>query len=203
MAPRCHSPDPLRCPIPEPACLEAGHDGNLAVSMRIRAVSSTTSIPAYRQVNLSFSVRVPPRMPRETLTLLPTLPLNVNSVTTPSSAVTVTSSLSGLHERQVYMNAFPGVGIRRRGAVGLELGLYPRKLSSPLILHPVVRRAVAAYEAKKEHKGAFGGTTADEILEELKPSPVRWMAPHFGVVAGQAGSICRSSANLAKALAFP
>ena len=27
---------------------------------------------------------------------------------------------------------------------------------------------------KKEHKGAFGGTTADEILEELKPSPVRW-----------------------------
>ena len=42
---------------------------------------------------------------------------------------------------------------------------------------PVVRRAVAAYhEMKKEHKGAFGGTTADEILEELKPSPVRWNA---------------------------
>ncbi len=40
---------------------------------------------------------------------------------------------------------------------------------------PVVRRAVAAYhEMKKEHEGAFGGTTADEILEELKPSPVRW-----------------------------
>jgi hypothetical protein len=40
---------------------------------------------------------------------------------------------------------------------------------------PVVRRAVAAYhEMKKAHKGAFGGTTADEILEELKPSPVRW-----------------------------
>jgi hypothetical protein len=40
---------------------------------------------------------------------------------------------------------------------------------------PVVRRAVAAYhEMKKEPKGAFGGTTADEILEELKPSPVRW-----------------------------
>ncbi len=40
---------------------------------------------------------------------------------------------------------------------------------------PVVRRAVAAYhEMKKEHQGAFGGTTADEILEELKPSPVRW-----------------------------
>ena len=39
---------------------------------------------------------------------------------------------------------------------------------------PVVRRAVAAYKMKKEHKGAFGGTTADEILEELKPSPIRW-----------------------------
>ncbi len=39
---------------------------------------------------------------------------------------------------------------------------------------PVVRRAVAAYKMKKEYKGAFGGTTADEILEELKPSPVRW-----------------------------
>jgi hypothetical protein len=40
---------------------------------------------------------------------------------------------------------------------------------------PVVRRAVAAYhEAKKGHKGPFRGTTADEVLEELKPSPVRW-----------------------------
>ena len=40
---------------------------------------------------------------------------------------------------------------------------------------PVVRRAVAAYhEMKKGHKGAFVGTTADEILEELKPSPIRW-----------------------------
>ena len=43
---------------------------------------------------------------------------------------------------------------------------------------PVVRRAVAAYHEmkKKEHKGAFGGTTASEILEELKPSPLRWLA---------------------------
>ena len=42
---------------------------------------------------------------------------------------------------------------------------------------PVVRRAVAAYyEMKKEHKGPFGGMTADEILEELKPSPIRWAA---------------------------
>ena len=40
---------------------------------------------------------------------------------------------------------------------------------------PVVRRAVAAYHEMKEgHKGPFTGTTADEILEELKPSPVRW-----------------------------
>ena len=40
---------------------------------------------------------------------------------------------------------------------------------------PVVRRAVAAYhEMEKKHKGPFTGTTADEILEELKPSPDRW-----------------------------
>ncbi len=40
---------------------------------------------------------------------------------------------------------------------------------------PVVRRAVAAYQAaKKGHKGPFRGTTADEVLEELRPSPVRW-----------------------------
>ena len=39
---------------------------------------------------------------------------------------------------------------------------------------PVVRRAVAAYHVKKRHKGRFTGTTANEILEELKPSLVRW-----------------------------
>ena len=40
---------------------------------------------------------------------------------------------------------------------------------------PVVRRAVAAYhEMKKKHKGPFRGTTANQILEELKPSLVRW-----------------------------
>jgi hypothetical protein len=38
----------------------------------------------------------------------------------------------------------------------------------------VVRRAVAAYEAKKWYKGPFRGLTADEILEKLNPSPVRW-----------------------------
>lgn len=41
----------------------------------------------------------------------------------------------------------------------------------------VVHRAVAAYrEMKKAHKGQFQGITADNILEELKPSPVRWAA---------------------------
>jgi hypothetical protein len=39
---------------------------------------------------------------------------------------------------------------------------------------PVVRRAVAAYKAKKSYRGPFRGITADEILEELEPSPVRW-----------------------------
>jgi hypothetical protein len=39
---------------------------------------------------------------------------------------------------------------------------------------PVVRRAVAAYQATKRHDGPFKGTTADEVLEELKPSPARW-----------------------------
>ncbi len=39
---------------------------------------------------------------------------------------------------------------------------------------PVVRRAVAAYKAKKGYEGPFRGISADEVLEELKPSPVRW-----------------------------
>ena len=39
---------------------------------------------------------------------------------------------------------------------------------------PVVRRAVAAYHKKQKHKGPFRGTTANQILEELKPSLVRW-----------------------------
>ena len=41
---------------------------------------------------------------------------------------------------------------------------------------PVVRRAVAAYRVvkRKQHEGQFRGATADEILDELKPSPVRW-----------------------------
>lgn len=40
---------------------------------------------------------------------------------------------------------------------------------------PVVLRAVEAYrEAKTKHVGQFRGITADTILEELAPSPVRW-----------------------------
>jgi hypothetical protein len=40
---------------------------------------------------------------------------------------------------------------------------------------PVVLRAVAAYRAAKtKHVGQFRGITADRILEELAPSPVRW-----------------------------
>ena len=53
---------------------------------------------------------------------------------------------------------------------------------------PVVRRAVAAYhEVKKGHKGQFPGTTADEILEELQPSPVRWAELAAFVIATAEG----------------
>jgi hypothetical protein len=38
----------------------------------------------------------------------------------------------------------------------------------------VVRRAVQAYHQKKECKGRYTGQTADQIIEELKPSPARW-----------------------------
>ena len=51
---------------------------------------------------------------------------------------------------------------------------------------PVVRRAVAEYhEMKKRHKGSFTGTTATEILEELKPSLVRWTELAAFVIEGQ------------------
>jgi hypothetical protein len=58
---------------------------------------------------------------------------------------------------------------------------------------PVVRRAVAAYrEAKKGHKGQFKGLTADQILEELTPSPVRWAALAAFVIASAEGSARKS-----------
>ncbi len=57
---------------------------------------------------------------------------------------------------------------------------------------PVVRRAVAAYEAKERYKGPFRGTTADEILEELKPSPVRWTELAAFVIERAKGSARRN-----------
>ena len=54
---------------------------------------------------------------------------------------------------------------------------------------PVVLRAVAAYrDAKKEHRGAFQNVTADEILEELKPSPIRWAALAAFVIEAAEGT---------------
>ena len=41
---------------------------------------------------------------------------------------------------------------------------------------PVVLRAAEAYRMArmKDRKGQFRGVTADQILEELLPTPVRW-----------------------------
>lgn len=54
-----------------------------------------------------------------------------------------------------------------------------------------VRRAVEAYSAmqSKATKGAFQGETADQILEELQPTPLRWVALASLVVSrAQAGT---------------
>ncbi len=57
---------------------------------------------------------------------------------------------------------------------------------------PVVRRAVNAYlKAKEPHKGQFVGPTADEILEELTPTPVRWAELASLVIATADGSDVR------------
>jgi len=52
-----------------------------------------------------------------------------------------------------------------------------------------VRRAIAAYRAmrNKSSKGVFHGVTADEILEELHPTPVRWAALASFVIARATG----------------
>jgi hypothetical protein len=52
-----------------------------------------------------------------------------------------------------------------------------------------VRRAVVAYRAmrNKTAKGVFRGVTADQILEELDPTPVRWVALASFVVARAQG----------------
>ena len=49
----------------------------------------------------------------------------------------------------------------------------------------VVRRAVTAYRAmrNKTTKGAYRGQTADRILEELHPTPSRWIALASLVIA--------------------
>jgi hypothetical protein len=57
---------------------------------------------------------------------------------------------------------------------------------------PVVSRAVIAYrEAKKDHKGKFTGRTADQILEELEPSPAHWAALAAFVIASAEGATRR------------
>lgn len=49
----------------------------------------------------------------------------------------------------------------------------------------VVRRAVAAYQEvrNKGATGAFRGVTADQILEELNPTPGRWVELAAFVIA--------------------
>ena len=39
----------------------------------------------------------------------------------------------------------------------------------------MVKPRLEIQEAKKGHKGMFRFTTADQVIEELKPSPVRWV----------------------------
>lgn len=57
---------------------------------------------------------------------------------------------------------------------------------------PVVRRAITAYlEAKRPHRGQFVGPTADDILEELTPTPVRWAELAALVIATAEGSEVR------------
>ena len=55
---------------------------------------------------------------------------------------------------------------------------------------PVFRRAVAAYKAKKGYDGPYKGTTADEVLEELKPSPLRWTELAAYVIYVAEGPAC-------------
>jgi hypothetical protein len=52
-----------------------------------------------------------------------------------------------------------------------------------------VRRAVVAYRAmrSKASKGAYQGVTADQILEELHPTPLRWAALASFVIARAEG----------------
>lgn len=69
----------------------------------------------------------------------------------------------------------------------------PCRYIPTMILTPAeeiaVRRAVSAYREmrNKASKGAFRGTTADQILEELHPTPVRWVALASFVIARAEG----------------
>ncbi len=69
----------------------------------------------------------------------------------------------------------------------------PRRYIPTMILTPAeeiaVRRAVTAYRemTNKATKGAFRGVTADQILEELHPTPVRWVALAAFVIARAEG----------------
>ncbi len=71
-----------------------------------------------------------------------------------------------------------------RGAVGGRC----RYIPDMILTHAeeiAVRRAVTAYREmrNKDSKGAFRGVTADQILEELHPTPVRWVALASFVIA--------------------
>jgi hypothetical protein len=55
----------------------------------------------------------------------------------------------------------------------------------------VIHRAVMAYRAAehKSRKGPFVGATADQILEELHPTPVRWVELASLVIASARGGL--------------
>lgn len=56
----------------------------------------------------------------------------------------------------------------------LALGLDSKMELTPKE-YPVVQRAIEAYrEVKKGRKGPYRGSTADTILDELRPTPARW-----------------------------
>jgi hypothetical protein len=76
---------------------------------------------------------------------------------------------------------------------GVQRAGVPCRYIPHMILTPAeeiaVRRAVTAYREmrNKDTKGAFRGVTADQILEELHPTPVRWVALASFVIARAEG----------------
>lgn len=75
-----------------------------------------------------------------------------------------------------------------RDAVGAPCRYIPNMILTPAE-EVAVRRAVSAYREmrNKANKGAFRGVTADQILEELHPTPVRWVALASFVIARAEG----------------